>query len=811
MVFEDDYYHCYPFVYHSYRVLCYAYNISKFVTMDDERHLRKSKRIQKPTRKLVEQLETEEWIKSQEALRYVLDDGESVISQIKSVSTNPDGSEHSVKSKCSKTSSNGKVGQSNVHTNQLRMYEMPREPQLDIEHRSEHPIGADLSRDLRQVKSLPYNQKTTPVPQHYISWSRASNNELGEQASNHEALSEYAPPLSFMKPSKMQHDEIPTEFTEYRRATSDHPSPLSRQSGHLALRSEYPITSNAIKMTSESKTIELPVGSYSIPNISQKFDSSMKGAAVKMHSKMPSEYFRHSVRPDGSVHSAAHSSNSRISRTSRRSKTSSLQKQTTKIEEALYHHELTEENDDLIAMQLKEQERIAQRESKEKILQLQREDEERQARLLHELELQKKHNTIKRRDLEMALFQTRAELSEAIEEEESADLEEPEFVPPTDRNDTIPAVQFAHNHWSPRHCEIPYSSIPPPMYRQSNCHNEKQPNQDYALQTAQIAKIFADSINISRLPIPQPEVFTGNPLKFNSWISSFSILIESKGVPPHEKIHYLKQYLGGEAKQTVDTLTCLDDVNIYAKAKALLQKRYGSSFIISEAYRDKIANWPRIQAKDSISLRNFGDFLQQCLIAKDSVKGLQILDDCRENRKMLEKLPVYLVERWSRHIYDYSDYPDFRTFVTFIVKEADILCNPITNLNLAKSDEMKKDITGRHSFISESADVNDAPHIQCVYCRKKYHNIYTCHSFTSISHKERSRFIIKNGLCFGCLKKGHMSRNCPKRSICEKCHEHHPSCLHDDYCTRDTKDHTDAVEEYSGIAPCKIDIGKEQE
>ena len=215
-------------------MLCYAYNISKFVTMNDELHLKKSKRIQKPTRKLVEQLESEEWIKSQEALRYVLDDGESVISQIKSVSTNPDGSEHSVKSKFSKTSSNGKVGQSNVHTNQLRMYEMPREPQLDIEHRSEHPRGADLSRDLRHVESLPYNHKTTPVPQHYILWSRASNNELGEQTSSHEALSEHVPPLSLMKPSKMLHDEIPTEFTEYRRATSEHPGPLSRQSGHLA-------------------------------------------------------------------------------------------------------------------------------------------------------------------------------------------------------------------------------------------------------------------------------------------------------------------------------------------------------------------------------------------------------------------------------------------------------------------------------------------------------------------------------------------------------------------------------------------------
>ena len=209
------------------------------------------------------------------------------------------------------------------------------------------------------------------------------------------------------------------------------------------------------------------------------------------------------------------------------------------------------------------------------------------------------------------------------------------------------------------------------------------------MQTAQIAEIFADSINISRLPVPQPEVFTGNRLKFNSWMSSFSILIESKGLLSHEKIHYLKQYVGGEAKQTIETLDCLGDTDIYSKAKALLQRRYGSSFVISEAYREKIANWPKIHTKDGTSLRRFGDFLEQCLIAKSGVKRLQILDDCRENRKILEKLPVNLVERWSRHIYDYDEYPNFQTFVKFIVKEADILYNPITNLKLLKSDEMK--------------------------------------------------------------------------------------------------------------------------
>ena len=33
----------------------------------------------------------------------------------------------------------------------------------------------------------------------------------------------------------------------------------------------------------------------------------------------------------------------------------------------------------------------------------------------------------------------------------------------------------------------------------------------------------------------------------------------------------------------------------------------------------------------------------------------------------------------------------------------------------------------------------------------------------------------------------HLSRDCPKRSLCEKCHRHHPSCLHDDYDKRYTE------------------------
>ena len=35
-------------------------------------------------------------------------------------------------------------------------------------------------------------------------------------------------------------------------------------------------------------------------------------------------------------------------------------------------------------------------------------------------------------------------------------------------------------------------------------------------------------------------------------------------------------------------------------------------------------------------------------------------------------------------------------------------------------------------------------------------------------------------MCFGCLKKGHGSRNCQRRDKCSKCSGRHPTCLHTD-------------------------------
>ena len=79
----------------------------------------------------------------------------------------------------------------------------------------------------------------------------------------------------------------------------------------------------------------------------------------------------------------------------------------------------------------------------------------------------------------------------------------------------------------------------------------------------------------------------------------------------------------------------------------------------------------------------------------DSIGTLSILDDDRENRKLMSKLPDWLVPRWSRLVHQWKEdkrqFPPFKCCVDFVSKEAKIASDPVTSLQSLKSDEHRAD------------------------------------------------------------------------------------------------------------------------
>ena len=76
-----------------------------------------------------------------------------------------------------------------------------------------------------------------------------------------------------------------------------------------------------------------------------------------------------------------------------------------------------------------------------------------------------------------------------------------------------------------------------------------------------------------KLPAPEPGVFAGDVTKFEEWLMSFELLIEGRGINEAERIHYLKRYLGGSAREAIEGYALLPSDEAYREAKAQLNKK----------------------------------------------------------------------------------------------------------------------------------------------------------------------------------------------------------------------------------------------
>lgn len=62
---------------------------------------------------------------------------------------------------------------------------------------------------------------------------------------------------------------------------------------------------------------------------------------------------------------------------------------------------------------------------------------------------------------------------------------------------------------------------------------------------AELVKVLADALNANRIPVPEPSVFSGDPLKYSDWKLSFETPIDQKNIQEKEKIYYLRRYVSG--------------------------------------------------------------------------------------------------------------------------------------------------------------------------------------------------------------------------------------------------------------------------
>ena len=367
---------------------------------------------------------------------------------------------------------------------------------------------------------------------------------------------------------------------------------------------------------------------------------------------------------------------------------------------------------------------------------------------------------------------------------------QPKQVPVTSCEEKVEQVLTKSNEVEPRISGI---------QSQYNTHTSEPkqasvtPSCEIKSDLAYIAQSFADNVTRSRLPVPTPPIFDGNPLKFMYFKKSFVTLIENKGIAPSEKLYYLQQYLSGEAKAAVEGCFFGSDEVAYKTAWDRLEARFGNSFLIQQHLRTKLKDWPKIHYKNHKALQDFADFLNTLLEAMPYIDGLQILNDYVQIQDIATKLPEWCSNRWTRQvvttIHAGNGYPTMKEFVDFVEMEAKIANDPISNIaNSLHTQAKEKSPSIVHVVKTERQDskmVKDN-HL-CAFCEHKHHSIGKCEQFSMLQHQDRIACIREKRLCFKCLCQGHISKECQAHIICDICQRNHNSLLHVDGVARISK------------------------
>ena len=320
----------------------------------------------------------------------------------------------------------------------------------------------------------------------------------------------------------------------------------------------------------------------------------------------------------------------------------------------------------------------------------------------------------------------------------------------------------------------------------STVMSRSQSSQSDSLNS-QIVETLKNLVQTSRMPLSEPSVFKGDPLEYAVWQSELASFIDRDGVEPAEKIHCLKKYTSGPARECIEGFLSVFSNDSYRAARKMLDTRFGDKFVVTFAFREKLEKWPKIANNDCKALQKFSDFLKQIQSNLTALNTHDVLNDAKENYKMLKVLPPWIVNKWADKIAEHQErnndrFPPFDNFVTFISAQAKRVNNPIiaqlssSTRSVSSSQGTKSFSSGVSKVVSHSTSTTSSR--SCLSCGGS-HSLQKCDKFIGLSYDERVAFVKENRLCFGCFYSGHRSKDCRRRMKCEICEKSHPTLLHD--------------------------------
>ena len=310
-----------------------------------------------------------------------------------------------------------------------------------------------------------------------------------------------------------------------------------------------------------------------------------------------------------------------------------------------------------------------------------------------------------------------------------------------------------------------------------------------------MASAIQESFN---LPKPQLLTFNGNPTDYCKFICNFDTNIESRLSDCRLKLSYLIQYCEGEAKRSIEDCVVLPPENGYARARSILQARYGKPHLVARSHVDKLVNGPGIKPNNVQDLMNLSLDMEKCEITLSQLGFVSDINNTENLRKIVKRLPMYLRSRWvvfASSLIEMGREPAFSDLLKFIQDRAteantmygqDLAIEP-KRVNQTKPARNRSNGSRGQQVTTMATHANDGKGeaqkrvLSCVHCKGK-HKLIDCDVFKTLDYEVKKGIVSKFKMCENCLNFKHLAKECKKPNGCDVqgCGRKHHALLHKD-------------------------------
>ena len=171
---------------------------------------------------------------------------------------------------------------------------------------------------------------------------------------------------------------------------------------------------------------------------------------------------------------------------------------------------------------------------------------------------------------------------------------------------------------------------------------------------------------LKRVQIP---IFSGDKRTYPNWRAAFQACVDSAPATPEYKLLQLRQYLSGEALQSIENLG--HSAVAYDAAKERLDRKFGGKRRQIAVYLEDLENFKQIRPGNAKDLEKFADLLDVAIINLKEAGQNQELGDGSLYNKLQRKLSESMLAQYHRWVFENSITESVASLRKWVIQEAE--------------------------------------------------------------------------------------------------------------------------------------------